>query len=171
MGGCFSAQAADLFSVWRLKKLVWVMRAVGDLSTSDAGIPIWSTQIHATSVRITLAQFRDNVMDASSSTRAKHLVMGRVCRALSKAWNLPVICECKNGCLGSCMRNCIVAVGVSFSLPQAQGMPLVHWHPSTLNDRWELKWSPPLQTPSGCTPDYLRTLFIGIVQSLTLTLT
>ena len=95
IGGCFSAQAADLYSVWRLKKLVHAMRALGDLSTCDAGIPIWTTQIHGTSVRIALAQFRDNFMIASSATHAKHLVMGRVCKALSTAWKLPVLCECK----------------------------------------------------------------------------
>ena len=60
MGGYFSAQAADLYSFWRLKKLVRVMRALGDLSTSEVGIPIWTAQIHGASVRIALAQFRDN---------------------------------------------------------------------------------------------------------------
>ena len=141
------------------------MRALGDLSASDAGDPVWTAQINGASVRIALAQFRDNIMIASSATRAKHLVMGKVCRALSTAWNLPVVCECKDVCSGACMSNCITAVGVGFSLPQAQGTPLVHLHPSTLNDRWELKWSPPLQTPGGSTPDYLHTLFIGVMQS------
>ena len=66
---------------------------------------------------------------------------------------------------GARARLCIVVVGVSFSLSQAQGMPLVHLHPSTLNETWDLKWNPSLESPNRCTPDYLHTLSIGVMQS------
>ena len=98
MGGCFSTQVADLYSIWRLKKLVQVMCALDDVSTSDAGTPVWTTQIHETSVCIALAQFQDNIMVASSATRAKHLVMQSTEHCVE-----PTSCLCLQRCVFGCL--------------------------------------------------------------------
>ena len=42
MGGPFSAQSADLRSVWGAKTRVDLMRKLGHLSFSPRGHPLWS---------------------------------------------------------------------------------------------------------------------------------
>ena len=89
--GCFSAQAADLHSVWRLKRAVRCLRRLGDASLSDSGVPVWVVPAPAGQmVTVSLAQFRDNVMVACSSREhqfamscvtAATPVRGHACRA------------------------------------------------------------------------------------------
>ena len=139
MGGPFSAQAADLHSVWRLKQAVRCLRRLGDLDLSDSGMPVWAVRAPGGEVvRVTLAQFRDNVLVASSSREQGKLIMSKVCGALSAAWKLPVLCECGDTCTGACMLSSIIAVGVCVTLPPPQRVP--HWFTCT---------PPPLISPGA----------------------
>ena len=151
MGGPFSAQAADLHSVWRLKQAVRCLRRLGDLDLSDSGMPVWAVRAPGGEVvRVTLAQFRDNVLVASSSREHGKLIMSKVCGALSAAWKLPVLCECGDTCTGACMLSSIIAVGVCVTLPLTKSTPLVHLHPSSLDKSWSLKGYPSLHSPELC---------------------
>ena len=62
MGGPFSAQSADLHTLWGVKTQGKKMRDLGSLTISDEGFPVWVRGRHWFS----LAQFRDNVLIASS---------------------------------------------------------------------------------------------------------
>ena len=85
MGGSFSAECADLHSVWALKEAVSVMRKFGDL-VQTVPVPLWKTPAGNT---VSLSQFRDNVNVACAGPSAA-MEMSRVCTALSECW----VCQC-----------------------------------------------------------------------------
>ena len=90
MGGPFSAQSADLRSVWGAKKRTDLMRQLESLNFSPRGHPLWTTPRGNT---LSLAQFRDNVLVGAKGPTAQR-EMQSVCDVLSQVWNLPVLCDC-----------------------------------------------------------------------------
>ena len=90
--------------------------------------------------------------------------MTAVTKALSIAWELPVLCNCDDTCFGDCMQNSINVVGVNITLNGMGKSPLVSLHPSTLDDSWSLKWVAPLQSEDHCGHRYIFDLFIGVMQ-------
>ena len=90
MGGPFSAQSADLHSVWEAKKHVGLMPCLGQLTFSPRRHPLWLTPRGNT---ISLAQFCDNVLVGARGPPATS-EMQHVCSLLSNVWNLLVLCEC-----------------------------------------------------------------------------
>ena len=59
MGGPFSAQSADLRSIWGVQQHTHLMGRMGNLSFSPRGHPLWTTPRGNV---LSLAQFRDNVL-------------------------------------------------------------------------------------------------------------
>ena len=112
-----------------------------------------------------MAQFRDNILVATSLTQDKNQVMGVVTRALSQAWNLLVLCTYDDTCVGGCLQRSINVVGVSITLITPGKSPLVSLHPSTLDASWNLKWVAPLQSPEHCSHRYIFDLFVRVLQS------
>ena len=62
MGGSFSAQAADLHSLWGVYKGRHKFRALGELRISDEGFPFWVSD-HG---RVGFCHFHDNILVATS---------------------------------------------------------------------------------------------------------
>ena len=62
MGGSFSAQAADLHSLWSVYIHRGLFRRLGTLRVTDSGFPYWENS-HG---RVSMQQFRDNILVASS---------------------------------------------------------------------------------------------------------
>ena len=89
MGGSFSAQCADLHSLWALKQGIETMKRFGKL-IEQGPFPAWEAPAGNT---VSLSQFRDNVTVAAKGPSAKSQ-MARVCNALSECWSLPVHCDC-----------------------------------------------------------------------------
>ena len=84
MGGSFSAQCAELHSLWALKQVVEIMRRFGTLIEQEP-FPVWETPAGNT---VSLSQFRDNVNVSAKGPSASN-EMSRVCDAVSQCWNLP----------------------------------------------------------------------------------
>ena len=61
-GGSFSAQAADLHSLWSVYNSHHLFYTLGQLSVSPEGFPYWSNP-HGT---VALCQFRDNILIATT---------------------------------------------------------------------------------------------------------
>ena len=78
MGGSFSAQCADLHSIWAMKRNVDIMNRFGKLVRTVAFL-LWETPTGNT---VSLSQSRDNVNVAAKGPRAPQ-EMSRVCSALS----------------------------------------------------------------------------------------
>ena len=111
MGGSFSAQCADLHSLWAPGQGVDIMRRFGTLIKQDP-FPVWETPAGNT---VSLSQFWDNVNVAAKGPSASN-EMSRVCDALSECWNLPVHCDCLSRgdvCNGSCMNDKLRILGVT----------------------------------------------------------
>ena len=85
MGGPFSAQSADLRSIWAAKQRKDLMRRIGQLSFSPRGYPLWTTPRGNT---VSLAQFRDNILVGARGPSPAH-EMQYVCDTLSEVWDLP----------------------------------------------------------------------------------
>ena len=162
MGGSFSAQCADLHSLWALKEGVDVMRRFGTLQKAEP-FPVWETPAGNT---VSLSQFRDNVNVAAKGPSAR-TEMSRVCEALSECWKLPVHCDCLSKgetCNGGCMSDKLRILGVTIHL---QSSVVCFSTPSALNDRWELKWGPSLHSPWAVSMRHLSNIFTGsLVNSL-----
>ena len=104
-------------------------------------------------------------MVAASATHEKGRVTTAVTKALSIAWELPVLCTCDDTCFGGCMQNSINMLGVNITLNGTGKSPLVSLHPSTLDGFWSLNWVAPLQSEDHCGHRYIFDLFIGVMQS------
>ena len=95
MGGSFSAQAADLHSVWCLKKIASAMRGIGKLVSLDADFPLWSFSSEQGEALLSMAQFRDNVMIASNEppkcpARNCSSGLSRAVKGMATAGTLPL---------------------------------------------------------------------------------
>ena len=94
MGGPFSAQSADLHTLWKVKRAGKNLRDWGALNISDEGYvyrqrgPLW----------FSLCQFRDNILFASNQQPGTHThVIQTVAETLSRVWDLEVLCPCTDG--------------------------------------------------------------------------
>ena len=109
-GGLFLCPGGQLHSVWGLKGAVRYLRWLGDLSLSDSGMPVWAVPAPARQVvKVSLAQFRDNFMVASSNKEHRRLTTSKLCYAHSVTWKPLVLCG--DTCTGACRQSSIIAVG------------------------------------------------------------
>ena len=165
MGGSFSAQCADLHSLWALKQGIETMKRFGKL-IEQGPFPAWETPAGNT---ISLSQFCDNVNVAVKGPSAK-TETARVCNALSECWNLPVHCDCLSRgdvCNGSCMGESLRILGVTIHV----GSSVVCFSaPSAPNDAWQLTqltWGPSLHSRWADGTGHLSNIFTGsLVNSL-----
>ena len=104
MGGAFSAQSADLHTLWGVKTQRKKMRELGSLTISDEGFSVWVRGQHWFSV----AQFRDNVPIASSLSPGTHTTLVQdIFSLLSHIWQLEVLCDCISEETPTCSRACL----------------------------------------------------------------
>ena len=68
MGGPFSAQSADLHTLWRVKRVGKRLRNWGELNISDEGYIYWQRG----PLWFSLSQFRDNILFASNHRPGTH---------------------------------------------------------------------------------------------------
>ena len=81
MGGSFSAQAADLHSLWQVYSNHHLLRRLGSLTVSEAGFPYWESPQGITG----LCQFRDNILIATTyPDTASHPIVSTVCNLLAR---------------------------------------------------------------------------------------
>ena len=92
MGGSFSAQAADLHSLWSVYTSYHPFYTLSQLSVSPEGFPYWRNA-HGT---VAPCQFRDNILIATSfSDSPRTHIVETVCKILEQAWDLAVLCDCR----------------------------------------------------------------------------
>lgn len=160
-----SPQSADLHSGWQLQRIVKAVRRMGELTITDAGMPVWRPRDRpGLEVCISLTRFRGNALVATSATPDVALIMAQVCRTLSGAWGFPVHCSCDETCPGECMSSSIRAGGVGTTLPRQGGCPLVYPYPALLGDDWVLWWDAPLRYPDIAAPTYSTIPYAGQCQ-------
>ena len=138
MGGPFSAQSAVLHSLWGVKTQGKKMRDLGSLTISDEVFPVWVRGRHWFS----LAQFRDNVLIASSLNPGTHTTLVQdISSLLSHIWQLEVLCDCISEetptCSGACLSSEIQVPG--FTLVVGGGSCMAAVHPSALKQDWSLR--------------------------------
>ena len=113
MGGPFSAQGADLHSVWAAYTGRGKFRDLGRLGVNTEGWPVW----HGRWGRTSMCQFRDNILLATdASPRHTAEVVQSVREVLKLCWQLDLDCECiskkVHRCIGLCCNSVTKAVGV-----------------------------------------------------------
>ena len=96
MGGSFSAQSANLHSLWSVYTYTdsthrHLFRQLGTLKIAEQGFIYWENARG----KVSLQQFRDNILIASTypdspETALVHAVRG----ILQQAWGLTVLCDC-----------------------------------------------------------------------------
>ena len=162
MGGPFSAQAADLRSIWGVKQRIDLMRRLGRLHFTERGHPLWLTPTGNT---LSLSQFRDNVMVAARGPTAKH-TMKSVTDTLTEIWDLPVLCPCitdtVHTCTTECMTTSVTAMGITVHLHQAHP-PLIYTQPSGLTNTWCLKYSVTMQSPWARDYKHVASIIVSAV--------
>ena len=162
MGGPFSAQSADLRSVWGVKQRTDLMRQLGTLNFSPRGHPLWT--IPQGNV-ISLSQFRDNVLVGAKGPTAQ-AEMQTVCHTLSAVWDLPLLCDCmteeQQVCSGICMGQSLTAMGFTIHI-QGQNPPLVYAQPSGLTAEWRLKYTVTLQSPPAQAHKHISSTIVSAV--------
>ena len=158
MGGSFSAQSADLHSSWALYECRRLLRSLGDLHLTDSGFPYWENSLG----RVTMCQFRDNILVASSypdCTRTK--LIRNICQALGTAWNLSVLCECRSAKL-PCEGHTSSVTAMGFCMVRgSDGMGLAYVHPNALSHSWDLKQGAPLKNPRAQHQGYVTAIITG----------
>ena len=147
MGGPFSAQSADLRSIWGTKQRMDLMRRLGNPSFSPRGHPLWTMPRGNV---LSLPRFRDNVVVGAKGPTARH-EMQHVCHTLTEVWSLPVLCDCmteeQQVCKGTCMTQTMIAMGITTHL-HGQHPPLTGGGGRLLGSGTQL---PPPSLPSGPT--------------------
>ena len=163
MGGPFSAQGADLHSVWQAKKKCHFLRRLGTLRFSETLQHLWDTPRGNT---VSLAQFRDNILTAATGPTCKS-EMAHVCSALTQAWGLPVICPCitptQPTCTQACMSTSTTAMGININVREGCGAVTTHAQPSGLTDSWSLKYCPTMQSPWSASHRHVRNIMTGSI--------
>ena len=144
MGGAFSAQAADLHSIWCFHVNRQHLYALGALQFSDSGYPLW---VHDNGRMVSLAQLRDNTMVASASAGPRW-AMSDVCAVLQSMRHLQVVCSCISKNVPHSLEQCMgyerYALGVGMRRHGSRGE--VYVHPSSLNESCQLQQGAPLQS-------------------------
>ena len=163
MGGPFGAQAADLHSIWKFHLHKQRFYAIGELTFTARGFPIWT---NANGRAVSFAQFRDNILVAAVGTGASW-AMADVCKLLADAWSLRVLCSCisesNTECLRECMGRDLHALGLAVNRHGKCGT--VCAHPSALTDDWSLKHGAPLQSAWAVNEGSLTNLFAGVLMN------
>ena len=120
MGGPFSAQGADVHSLWQLCQHRHLLRSLGSLTFSPQGFPLWEGRWG----RVALCQFRDNILLATYCPATEHVALVEHIRhVLKTAWNLEVECDCIGPRQKQCTRSCcapirkVVGVVMAVQLP------------------------------------------------------
>ena len=165
MGGSFSTQAADLHSLWSVYTSRRLFYTLGQLCMSPEGFP-FSRNAHGI---VALCQFRDNIMIATNypDYPSTHIVQ-TVCQILETAWNLAVLCDCRQQKTDLCCYMCHTShyAALGFSLHRgATGQGTAHVQPSALDANWSLKPAPPLMTPTLHHPSYLPCICAGVLSN------
>ena len=145
MGGPFSAQGADVHSLWQLYQHRHLLRSLGSLTVSLQGFPLWEGRWG----RVAMCQFRDNILLATDCPVANHAALVEHIRhVLKTAWNVEVECDCigprQKQCTGNCCAPVRKAVGVVMAVqPPGEGCAFVE--PAALKPDWSLRMqAPPL---------------------------
>ena len=164
MGGPFSAQSADLHTLWRVKRAGKKLHNWGELNISDEGYIYWQRG----PLWFSLCQFRDNILFASNHRPGAHTtIVQTVTETLSSVWDLEVLCPCTDGgedcCVGNCLTQTAQALGISMTV--GAGVGLSTTHPSALKPDWDLLFGKPLMTPSRAAPEYLSCIFTSSLTS------
>ena len=131
MGGPFSAQFADLHTVWRKKKVGKNLEDWGSVQVSKEGYLFWTRE----QMLFSLCQFRDNVLLACNLNPGSETnLVQKVCSALSTIWDLEVLCDCLDSgdttCKGKCLAKTVRALGISMIV--GCGTALGSMHPAAL---------------------------------------
>jgi hypothetical protein len=160
VGGPFSAQRADLHTLWGVKKNGKRMKNWGNMSLSEDGYVFWTRG----TMWFSLAQFRDNVLLATNlSPGTRTTLVQEVCDLLASIWNLEVLCDCVDGgaqsCDGDCLSQSRRALGVHMTV--GGGHCCAVTHPSALTDTWELRYGAPLISPTRAPREYLPCILIS----------
>ena len=156
MGGSFSAQCADLHSLWGLKTQVEAMKHSGKLMRTKH-VLLWLTPAGNT---VSLSQLRDNVNVAAKGPSA-NTEMSRVCATLTECWGQLVVCDCLskgNPCVGNCMQPSLRILGLTIHLHE---LVVCYSTPSALDDMWQLKWGPSLHSLWAMSSAILGNIFTG----------
>ena len=104
MGGPFSAQSADLHTLWGVKKGGKRLRDWGTLNLYEDGHVHWTRG----TMWFSLAQFHDNVLLATNITPStRTILMQEVCDLLSEIWRLEVLCDRVDAGVVTCMGDCL----------------------------------------------------------------
>ena len=160
MGGPFSAQSADLHTLWGVKKNGKRMKDWGNMNLSEDGYIFWTRG----TMWFSLAQFRDNVLLATNlSPGTRTTLVQEVCDLLASIWNLEVLCDCVDGgaqsCEGDCLSQSRRALGVHMTV--GGGHCCAVTHPSALTDTWGLRYGAPLISPTRARREYLPCILIS----------
>ena len=163
MGGPFSAQAADLHSIWKFHLHKQPFYVLGELSFTARSFPIWT---NSNGRIVSLVQFRDNILVAAVGIGATW-AMADVCRLLANTWSLRVLCPCVTDsnpeCLRVCMGRDLHALGIAVTRHGTCGTVCVH--PSALTPDWGSKHGAPLQSAWAVNEASLTNLFRGVLMN------
>ena len=160
MGGPFNAQSADLHTLWGVKTQGKKMRDLGSLTISDEGFPVWVRRRH----EFSLAQFRDNVLIASSLSPGTHTTLVQdISSLLSHIWQLEVLCDCISEETPTCSRACLSSEirAVGFTLVMGGGSGMAAVHPSSVKQDWSLRYGLPVKSPEASERTYRSCIFSG----------
>ena len=133
MGGPFSAQSADLHTLWGVKKSGKRLRDWVSQNLPKDGYVYWSRA----TMWFSLAQFHDNVLLATNIPPGRRTTLVQeVCDLVSEIWRLEVLCDCVDAgaarCVGDCLKQSRRALGVHMTVGGGQSYTVVH--PSPLTD-------------------------------------
>ena len=147
MGGPFSAQGADIHSVWRVYQHRGLFRRLGTLTVSPEGFPLWDGQWG----RVAMCQFRDNILVATDCPTTRQVALIETIRTILKTtWGLEVECDCisphQTRRTGQCCGPVRKAVGVVMTLcPPGEGCAFSK--PAALKRDWSLRLNAPPDVP------------------------
>ena len=112
--GAVSQHRALTFTVpssWALYESRQLLRSLGDLHFTACSFPYWVNHLGT----VSLCQFRDNILVASSYPDSQHTrFIHNICNISGKAGNLRVLCQCQSThaqCQGTCHTACTTAMG------------------------------------------------------------
>ena len=119
--------------------------------------------------RLSMCQFRDNIMVATDASPAKRSTVVQMVReVLSDCWRLEVDCECISKkisrCTGHCCQPVTKAVGVVMVLNSENG-GTAFAEPVAPTSTWQLKLGAPLKSPRFVPKDYLPAIFTGVLKN------
>ena len=165
MGGSYSAQSADLHSLWSLYTHRYLFRQPGTLKIAEQGFIYWENARG----KVSLQQFRDNILVASTYPDSPETALVHKVRGIpQQAWGLRVLCNCctsdSDVCRFKCHNTYTQAVG--FCLVRGRnGRGSAYTHPSTLDSLWGLKVGPTLLSCNLSYHSYLPCLLIGVLSN------